>query len=170
LQHEIDTGNILMQKSFSIGEDETAGEVHDRMQDIGAELLVKTVEGLIDGSLQEIKQEQLTQHDTLKHAPKIFTETCEIHWDKSAEEIHNLIRGLSPYPAAFTFLQGKTLKIFRSQKEITKPSIQTGAYNTDGKSFLKFACADGYIHALDIQLEGKKKMTISDFLRGFRFE
>lgn len=173
LQHEIDTGNILMQESFSIGEDETAGEVHDRMKEVGAELLVKTVAGLLDGTLQEINQAQLVQHKTadvaLKHAPKIFTDTCIINWNKPAAEIHNLIRGLSPYPAAFTMLQDKTLKIYNSKKWLTATAIQPGEYETDGKTFLRFACADGFIEVLNLQLEGKKRMLITDFLRGYRF-
>jgi methionyl-tRNA formyltransferase len=173
LQHEIDTGNILMQQSFAVGEEETAGEVHDRMKEMGAELLVKTVAGLLNGTLQEKKQEQLVPDKTaeviLKHAPKIFTETCIINWKKPVEEIHNLIRGLSPYPAAFTMLQGKTLKIYSSRKIITTTGLQSGEYATDGKTFLKFACADGFIEVIDLQLEGKKRMLTTDFLRGYRF-
>lgn len=169
LQHEIDTGNILMQESFTIGEDETAGEVHDRMKEIGAHLLVKTVNGLINGDLLEINQEQLLQQQPVKHAPKIFTDTCIIQWDKSVNDVHNLIRGLSPYPAAFTLLQGKTLKIFSSKKQIVATAVSPGEYETDGKTFLRFACADGFIEVLDLQLEGKKRMLVNDFLRGYRF-
>ena len=176
LQHEIDTGNILLQQSFAVGPDETAGEVHDRMKEIGAALLVKTIRGLADGSLKEIPQSLSTHHSTLttqaaelKHAPKIFTETCRIDWRKPVAEVHNLIRGLSPFPAAFTVLQDKTFKIYKSKKEAALPSVAGGAYITDNKTFLKFAAADGYIHALEIQLEGKKKMTIEEFLRGYRF-
>jgi methionyl-tRNA formyltransferase len=110
LQHEIDTGNILLQQRLPIGEEETAGELHDRMKVAGAELLVKTVQGLADGTLKEIPQSDVND---VPHAPKIFTETCQINWNKTVEEIHNLIRGLSPYPGAFTTLHGKTLKIYR---------------------------------------------------------
>ena len=123
LQHEIDTGNILLQESFPIGDAETAGEVHDRMKEIGADLLLKTVEGLAKGSLKEQEQPSMVNGEsskniehTLKHAPKIFTETCNINWDKSVDEVYNLIRGLSPYPAAFTFLEGKKLKVYRVDK------------------------------------------------------
>ena len=174
LQHAIDTGDILLQESFPIGPDETAGEVHDRMKAIGAALLVKTIRGLADGSLKEIPQSpvtdsQLTTDDSqLKHAPKIFTETCKIDWNKPAAEIHNLIRGLSPFPAAFTLLKDKTLKIYKSKKEQAIPSVVAGDFLTDNKTFLKFAAADGYIHALEIQLEGKKKMLVDEFLRGYR--
>jgi methionyl-tRNA formyltransferase len=110
-----------------------------------------------------------TFHSPLKHAPKIFTETCKIDWNKSIEEVHNLIRGLSPFPGAFTYLNDKMLKIYRSEKEITTPSVKPGEFETDGKTFLKFACVNGYIHIKELQLEGKKKMSIENFLRGHRF-
>lgn len=167
LQHAIDTGNILLQERFPIGDDETSGEVHDRMKEIGAQLLLKTVQGLANGSLQETPQS--TAADTiLKHAPKIFTETCIIDWNRPAGEIHNLIRGLSPYPGAFTHLEGKMFKIYKSRKEIIAPTTSPGSFQTDKKTYIKFACPGGYIYALDVQLEGKKRMPIEDFLRGFR--
>ncbi len=170
LQHAVDTGDILLQESFAIGENETAGEVHDRMKEIGAALLVKTIQGLFDGSLKEVPQSVLNNNDVpLKHAPKIFTETCKINWHNTTADIHNLVRGLSPFPAAFTFLKDKTFKIYSSKKEISKPSVSPGEFITDNKTYLKFATADGYLHALEIQLEGKKKMMIDEFLRGFRF-
>jgi methionyl-tRNA formyltransferase len=187
LKHEIDTGDILLQESFPIGEDETAGEVHDKMKEIGAQLLVKTVEGLKDGTLKETSQESLLnaksetpdtgamhsafsiQHSALKHAPKIFTATSKIDWTKPTDEIHNLIRGLSPFPAAFTELGDKTMKIFRSEKELIIPTSRPGRWESDKSTYLKFACKDGYIHLKDVQLEGKKRMGIEDFLRGYRF-
>jgi methionyl-tRNA formyltransferase len=178
LQQEIDTGNILMQESFPIGEDDTAGMVHDYMKEIGAKLLVRTVEGLAEGILEGIPQSDtdtlesepsLQQPATLKHAPKIFTETGKIDWHKPVYEVHNLIRGLSPYPAAFTYLQDRMLKIYGSKKEIATPTVPVGAADTNGKTYLKFACPDGYIHVLDLQMEGKKRMKIDEFLRGFRF-
>lgn len=189
LKHEVDTGDILLQESFPIGENETAGEVHDRMKEIGAQVLVKTVKGLADGTLKEVSQENVqssifnaqfssetthspftTHHSLLKHAPKIFTETCKIDFTKTTEEVHNLIRGLSPFPGAFTELNGKMLKIYRSEKEITPITITPGFHETDGKTFLKFACADGYIHVKELQLEGKKKMSVEDFIRGYHFK
>lgn len=200
LKHEIDTGDILLQESFPIGEDETAGEVHDRMKEIGAQLLVKTVEGLVNGTLEEKPQSsmvnsessvmnrqssvshaedadthsRLTSHDSrLKHAPKIFAETCKIDFTKTVDEVHNLIRGLSPFPGAFTTFNGKLMKIYRSKKEIVTgqaaPSGQTiGEPVTDGKTYFKFACSNGFVHVLEIQLEGKKRMLVEDFLRGYR--
>jgi methionyl-tRNA formyltransferase len=171
LQHEIDTGNILMQERIPIGENETAGEVHDKMKEVGAELLVKTVSALANGTIQEIPQSAAgTDHvDVVKHAPKIYTETCRIDWSKSVLEVHNLIRGLSPFPAAFTSLDGKTLKLFVTQKETTSPKVAPGVYETDKRTFLKFACPDGYIHVKELQLEGKKRMGVEDFLRGYKF-
>src|SRR6187455_3565528 len=112
LQHEIDTGDILLQDRFPIGENETAGEIHDRMKEIGAAVLVKTVEGLVGGTLAEVPQQQ---QDNLPRAPKIFTETCKIDWNKPVDEIYNLIRGLSPYPTAFSYFDNKMMKIYRAQ-------------------------------------------------------
>ncbi|HET6768821.1 MAG TPA: methionyl-tRNA formyltransferase [Chitinophagaceae bacterium] len=182
LKHEIDTGDILMQESFPIDENETAGDVHDKMKDIGARVLVETVKGLADGTLEERPQstvhslqnkegdsELLTPAELLKHAPKIFSDTCKIDWRRSIDEIHNLIRGLSPFPGAFTELGDKTIKIFRSEKEQLLPTSKPGRWESDGKTYLKFAAKDGYILFKDVQLEGKKRMLIEDFLRGYRF-
>ncbi len=171
LKHEIDTGDILLQESFPIGENDSAGEVHDTMKEIGANLLVKTVKGIADGSLKETPQEQVSDRDgqtPLKHAPKIHTDTCRINWSQPVETVFNLIRGLSPYPAAFTIMNEKMLKVYKAKKEIAIPAHTEGEYESDGKTFLKFACTNGYIHLLEIQLEGKKKMSIEEFLRGFR--
>ena len=169
LKHEIDTGDILLQESLPIGEDETAGEVHDRMKEIGAKVLVETVKGLAENRIAEQPQTLKLKPSTLHHAPKIHTDTCIIHWDRPVESVHNLIRGLSPYPGAFTTLNEKILKVFRSKKEITYPKSTEGDYETDGRTYLKFACADGYLHLLEVQLEGKKRMSIGDFLKGYRF-
>ena len=171
LKHEIDTGDILLQEKISIGDNETAGELHDQLKKLGAQVLVKTVQGLADGSLKETPQSAISdQQSALKHAPKIFTETCKIDWNKSVEEVHNLIRGLSPFPGAFTHLSDKLLKIYRSEKESKQPTISPGEFQTDGKTFLKFACSDGFILVKELQLEGKKKMNVEDFLRGYKFQ
>ncbi len=170
LKHEIDTGDILLQERFAIGENETAGEVHDRMKAIGADLLVKTVKGLADGSLKEVPQARSDRdgHTGLKHAPKIFTDTCKIDFNKTVAEVHNLIRGLSPFPGAFTFLNEKMLKIYRSEKVFGIEMASPGEIKTDNKMYLHFACADGFIAIKEVQLEGKKKMAVEDFLRGYR--
>jgi methionyl-tRNA formyltransferase len=171
LKHEIDTGDILLQESFPISGNETAGEVHDKMKEIGAQVLVKTVQGLVDGSLKEVAQLAIGNKEqaTLKHAPKIFTETCKIDWNNNIDEIHNLIRGLSPFPGAFTGFGDKTIKVFFSEKEMIIPTSMPGEWESDKKTFLKFACKDGYILLKDVQLEGKKRMNVEDFLRGYRF-
>ena len=171
LQHQIDTGDILLQQKINIGEDETAGELHDRMKEIGADLLLRTVKGLTENTLKESPQlwSDRDGQTMLKHAPKLSTETSKINWNKNADEVHNLIRGLSPYPAAFTILNGKTLKIYKAKKEITQPAITPGEKKTDKKTFLKFACNNGYISITELQLEGKKRMSVEEFLRGYRF-
>jgi methionyl-tRNA formyltransferase len=167
LQHKIDTGDILLQTKIPIAENETAGTLHDKMKDIGAELLLKTLEELQKGTLKETVQDAISA--VIQHAPKIYTETCEIDWNKNTEVIYNLIRGLSPYPTAFTFLQGKKLKIFSVEKESNSEVKEAGKIMTDQKSFLKFSTTDGYISLKEIQIEGKRKMKIEHFLRGWRF-
>jgi methionyl-tRNA formyltransferase len=167
LKHEIDTGDILLQQRIPISENETAGELHDKMKEVGAQLLVKTVTGLANDTLPEIPQSSI--HATeIKHAPKIFTETCKIDWKNSVENVFNLVRGLSPYPTAFTQLDGKKLKIYKATKELTTHNEATGKVSFDGKRYLKFACTDGWLLVTDLQLEGKKRMGIEEFLRGYR--
>ncbi len=168
LKQEIDTGDILFVEKVSITDEVTAGEYHDRLMHKGAGLLVKTVKAIESGRYTEQPQGQLAEGITLKHAPKIYKDDCRVDWQQSADKIYNLIRGLSPYPAAFTELNGKTLKIFKTTKEDTKPNVQPGDYLTDNKTYLKFACADGCISLTDIQLEGKKRMGIEEFLRGVK--
>jgi methionyl-tRNA formyltransferase len=170
LQHEIDTGNILLQEKIPISENETAGELHDVMKVVGAKLLAKTVEGIFNKTLEEKPQSTFEAHSPLKHAPKIFTETCKINWENSTTDIHNLIRGLSPFPGAFTFLQEKMIKIYRSEKLPLKSELQPGEYSTDKKSYLRFATSDGQIDVKELQMEGKRKMLVEDFLRGYRFD
>jgi len=171
LKHEIDTGDILLSERIDIGDDETAGELHDRMKEIGASLLLKTLDGTRNKNLSETPQQLVLNNESnivLHHAPKIFTETCSINWNKPVSEIFNLIRGLSPYPAAFASLQGKKIKIFKASKIETQPTSPVGEFESDGKTQLRFACKDGYIEVLDLQLEGKKRMGIQEFLRGYR--
>lgn len=174
LQHEIDTGNILLQKVLAIGENETAGELHDRMKYTGAALLVDTVQGLSAGTLQETPQQVFhslpdSGQSVIKHAPKINNDTCKIDWTKPAGDIYNLIRGLSPYPASFTLLNNKMLKVYHVHIELVTPSVLPGEYETDKKTFIRYAAADGYISLQEIQMEGKKKLPVEEFLRGYRF-
>jgi methionyl-tRNA formyltransferase len=168
LKHEIDTGDILFTEKITLTGDETAGDLHDRLMHKGAGLLVKTVKGVESGRYNEHPQSALLDGVELKHAPKIFKEDCLIDWQQPAESIYNKIRGLSPYPTAYTFLNDKILKVFNATFETAKPHIQPGGFLTDNKTYLKFAAPDGYVHLTDVQLEGKKQMDIAQFLRGVK--
>jgi methionyl-tRNA formyltransferase len=167
LKQEIDTGDLLFAEEVDIEDDDTAGELHDKLMEIGAGLLVKTLKAIEAGKYTEIPQHTL-QENELKKAPKIFREDCEINWDRPVKEVFNLIRGLSPYPAAFSHLQDKTLKIYRAIAEEKLITGKPGEIFTDNKTYLKFACRDGLISVLELQLEGKKRMKVDEFLRGVR--
>lgn len=170
LQHEIDTGNILLSQEITIEETDNAGIVHDKLMESGAELLIKTVNAIENKQINPIPQDSLTSSDAVKHAPKIFKEDCLINWSKNTDEVYNLIRGLSPYPAAYTILDGKNLKVFSTTKEVQNHQYQPGMIFCDGKKVLKYATTDGFIHLQSLQIEGKKRMDVVDFLRGYRFE
>ena len=169
LQHAIDTGDVLKRISISIGDQETAGELHDRMKDLGAALVVETLREYCEGRLQPVPQSAIQEYTDLPIAPKLYTETCRIDWNRSAEQIFNLIRGLSPYPAAYTELNGKTFKIFHASIEYSDAVPAPATVMSDGKHYLKFAAQDGWVNCKEVQLEGKKRMSILDFLRGYRF-
>ena len=166
LKHEIDTGNILLKRKVDILPEDTAGTVHDKLMEMGASLLVETVKGLVENTIHEIPQDAVSE--PLIHAPKIFKEDMKIDWNKDAQSIINHIRGLSPYPAAFSSLEGKNIKIYAAGVESGKPQIAPGEYETDHKSYLRFAAKDAWVHILDLQQEGKKRMDIKSFLSGFR--
>jgi len=175
LQHEIDTGNILFQEKINIAENDNVEIIHDKLMNVGANLLVKTVKAIELGTYSQIPQKDFSSsHEPFKRAPKIFKEDCKIDWTKDLEDIHNLIRGLSPYPAAWTELlpndEGKRvgLKIFTSKKEATIHSEIDGTLITDGKSNLKVAVKGGFVHISMLQQAGKKRMKTEDFLRGFQ--
>lgn len=168
LQHEIDTGDILFSDTVAIREDETAGELHDALMHTGATLLLKTVQAIAVGNTAGTPQAHIPAA-AIKHAPKIFKDTCQINWQQPLNSIYNLVRGLSPYPAAWTVFQGKNLKIYKAHKEHTMPSKAPGEFETDQKTYVKIAAPDGYLYLDEIQLEGKKKMDIEAFLRGYRF-
>lgn len=169
LQHEIDTGNILLSEKIPIPETMTAGELHDVMKETGAGLLLKTVQGLAEGKLTETPQQVITEAGDLPLAPKIFNDDCKIDWNRQVHAVYNQVRGLSPFPGAFGFLNGQKFKLFKSEKMLQKPVIPPGEYETDQKTYLRFACQDGYLSVLELQLEGKKRMMVTDFLRGYRF-
>lgn len=166
LQQEIDTGKILFQEKITIHEDETAGELHDRMKIIGASLVLKTVMAIEQGTINATEQ---IVNCPLNKAPKLFTEHCLIDWNQPVAVIYNLIRGLSPYPAAFTLLNGKVMKILIAKKKSGNAINQPGEIVTDGKKFLHFAALDGMIAVEKIKMEGKKEMSVQEFLRGYRF-
>lgn len=167
LKHEIDTGDLLFTEEVNIDHHDTAGDLHDKLMNIGACLLVKTVKAIEAGKYKEVPQSHLT-NTALKTAPKIFREHCQIDWNRPAKEVHNHIRGLSPYPTAFCQFQGKTLKIYKANFENTAVNAEPGTVLSDNKTYLKFACTDGVISVLELQLEGKKKMNVDEFLRGIK--
>lgn len=164
LRHEIDTGDILFQEKIPIGENETAGELHDRMMEVGARLVLHTVQAIEHGDAQP--QPQADTEAT--HAPKIFTETCRINFEQPTRWVHDFIRGLSPYPGAWTLLSGSTLKILRTEKEVAAHDLVPGRFVTDGKSLLKISTLDGFVQVLELQLEGKRRMSVREFLNGHR--
>jgi methionyl-tRNA formyltransferase len=165
LQHAIDTGDILLQERIPITPDMTAGELHDTMMEVGAQTLVKTLHALIAGTIQSKPQEETL---AILHAPKIFTKDCQIDWQQPVAQIHNLIRGLAPFPGALTKVDGKIVKLFSTSIVDENPKEPIGSFVTDGKTYARFACSDGYIQLNDIQWEGKKRMPIADFLRGYK--
>lgn len=165
LQHAIDTGDILLQERISISPNMTAGELHDIMMEVGAQTLVKTLKGLIENTLQAIPQKEGI---AIQHAPKLFTKDCSIDWQQPVAQIHNLIRGLAPFPGALTKVDGKIVKLFSTTILKETPKEPIGSFVTDGKTYVRFACSDGYIQLNDIQWEGKKRMPVADFLRGYK--
>lgn len=167
LTHEIDTGNIIFREEVDILPEDTAGDLHDRLMKTGAQLLVKTVKAIEDENYAETPQN--LDDTSLKQAPKIFKEDCNINWNQSTQKVNDLIRGLSPYPTAYTTLHNKVLKIFKATPENAEVSEIPGSIISDEKTFIKFACTDGYIKIEDLQIQGKKRMKTEDFLRGYRF-
>lgn len=165
LKHDIDTGDIILSKKVAITDEMNAGELHDILMNTGADVIVETLKAIENNSFKSTPQKK----DSHKIAPKIFTEHCKINWNNEGENIRNLIRGMSPYPGAFTELEGKILKIFDCDfKEDNEIKNQPGVFETDGKTFLKFACNNGWINLKNVQLSGKKRMNIDELLRGYR--
>ncbi|MGB0429958.1 MAG: methionyl-tRNA formyltransferase [Bacteroidia bacterium] len=166
LQHQIDTGDIIAQEKMPIGEDDTAGTVHDKMMVIGADLVAKTAAMIEQGQVSS--SPQLIEGD-MPHAPKIFRDDCRVNWQNLLGEIYNMIRGLSPYPGAWSTLEGKTFKLIKVSKLKAEHSFESGACLADG-SALKIACNGGYLLVHELQLEGKKRMQANEFLRGYNVE
>jgi methionyl-tRNA formyltransferase len=176
LTHEIDTGKIILQEKLPVSETDNAGTVHDRLMVLGAKLVKKTVDLLIDGKIDAIDQSQFI-HPTLvlRPAPKIFKETCKIDFSQRVDQVYNFVRGLSPYPAAWVEIKfpgqsEKTLlKVFETEKEFEVHNLAVGTIVTDGKKYAKIALSDGFIHLKSVQIAGKRRMEIGELLRGMRF-
>lgn len=163
IEKEIDTGKIIYQEHEPISAEDDAGSVYERLMHIGGELVVKTVRAIEAG---DYPQEPQDESNEIKLAPKIFRETCEIDWTKTATSIHNFVRGLSPYPAAWTTLNGLSCKIFKTSVTEDITAAEPGSFRTDNKTFLQFRAGDVWVSIDVLQMEGKKKMPIVDFLRG----
>jgi methionyl-tRNA formyltransferase len=165
LKHEIDTGDLIMRRNVPLTDDMNAGELHDLLMKVGAEIIVKTLEAIRDRTYTLTPQ----QGGSSKMAPKIFTGHCRINWEENGEKIHHLIRGLSPYPGAFTTLDEKNLKIYES---VFIPASYMhnapGEMISDGRTYMRFACKDGWIDVKTVQLEGKRKMPVEELLKGYR--
>lgn len=175
LDKEIDTGHIILSETTSISANETAGDLHDRLMDIGSQLVLKTTNTISKGEIITTPQKEILLETDIKHAPKLNKENCRINWKNKGEDIYNLIRGLSPYPAAYTFLKiankrDLNLKIYNSHFELSKEIKESGSIVSDQKTFLKVKCSNGWLFLDEIQLEGKKRMKTIDFLRGFSFD
>jgi len=174
LDQKIDTGKILFRKQIKIEKNDTVGDIHDRLMEVGAKLVLKTVDALAKGKVKPIPQSELESDENSKPAPKIFKIDCKINWTKDVETVRNLIRGLSPHPAAWANLvhkgTGRTIpcKIFFAQSVISAETAAPGTIDSDDQSFLNVACGNGWLEITDMQLSGKKRMNAADFLRGFR--
>ena len=173
LKHEIDTGEIIDQVRVPIADTDNVEVVYERLMRLGGDLVLKTVDAILEGSVKTIPQEELVQVGELRPAPKIFKETCRIDWTIGVKRIYDFVRGLSPYPAAWTELYQEgtnpvMLKIFETEKLFCEHSLASGTIVTDCKTYFKIASSDGYVNVLSLQLAGKKRMEINDFLRGYR--
>lgn len=164
LKHEIDTGSVLFQEEVPILPEDNLGDLYEKLMQKGSKLVVKTLDAIAKDEIQPKVQDE---RKALNHAPKIFKETGEINWNQSAVAIHNLIRGLSPYPGAYCQINGKTCKIFKSEVLATgSTTAEAGSFKTDNKTYVHFQTGEGVLSILNLQMEGKKKMDIGDFLRG----
>lgn len=171
LQHDIDTGAIIHRQAIDIADTDDVGIVHDRLMILGGQLVIQTVDDIINGQVKTIPQEKLVQGE-LKAAPKIFKETCRIDWNKTVKEIYDFIRGLSPYPAAWSYLENDleeqvAIKIFKVEKCFEQHELTLGTLQTDGKKYIRVAAQDGFLNILSLQLPGKKRLKTEELLRGY---
>lgn len=174
LKHEIDTGEIIQQVRVPIADTDNVEIVHDKLMTLGGQLVLETVDAILNGTVKPIPQEELVQQEAeLRPAPKIFKETCRIDWNKGAKQVYDFVRGLSPYPAAWTELcmadgSRQVLKIYETEKVFTAHHMKVGEIRTDMKTNFQVAVKDGFVNILTLQLAGKKRMSVGDFLRGYR--
>lgn len=174
LQHEIDTGQIIQQVRVPIADTDNVGIVHDKLMMLGGQLVVETVDNILSGTVKAIPQEQfMKENEELRPAPKIFKDTCRMDWSKPLKQVYDFVRGLSPYPAAWTELvqpdgHRLVLKIYEAVKVPAMHALPHGSVHTDGKTFFHVAVEGGYLSLLTLQLAGKKRMGVTDFLRGYR--
>ena len=174
LDHDIDTGQVIYRQAVPIYEDDDVEKVHDRLMVLGADLVLRTIDDVERGVVKPIPQDQLTVDGPLRPAPKIFRETCQIRWaDLTAREAYNFVRGLSPYPAAWTTLDGNVMKVYWAtvvpQAEACE-NMLPGTIRTDHRTYLHIACREGWLQLESIQLAGKRRMPVADFLRGAHIE
>ena len=174
LKHEIDTGDIIQQERVPIADTDNVEIVYDKLMMLGGDLVLETVDAIQAGTIKPIPQDQLIQPETeLRPAPKIFKETCRIDWNIGVKRVYDFVRGLSPYPAAWTELvmpEGgrQVVKIYETEKLFASHSLPVGQVDTDGKTYFRIAVPDGYVNLISLQLAGKKRMAVADFLRGYR--
>lgn len=174
LDHHIDTGRIIRRESVPISDTDNAGDVHDRLMVLGARLVTETVDDILSGRVSPVAQDELSDGSLLRPAPKIFKETCRINWNQGIKQAYDFIRGLAPYPAAWTVLTNgsrqTTVKIYETEKESCLPDVPCGTVVTNGRDVFKVALADGFLHLKVLQMAGKKRMSVAEFLRGFHAE
>lgn len=174
LQHEIDTGDIIQQVRVPIADTDDVEIVYDKLMMLGGDLVLETVEAILAGTIKPIPQDRLILPETeLRPAPKIFKETCRIDWSIGVKRVYDFVRGLSPYPAAWTELvvpggNRQVLKVYQTEKVFATHTLPTGEVDTDGKTYFRIAVSDGFVKLISLQLAGKKRMEVGDFLRGYR--
>ena len=183
LKHEIDTGEVIQQVRVPIADEDNVEVIHDKLMNLGGRLVTETVDAILAGTVKSVPQEELLNlsEEELRPAPKIFKDTCRIDWTKGVKAVYDFVRGLSPYPAAWTELvhpQGgvQVMKVFQAEKVFVSQAEnsfvphkeEVGTVSTDGKTYLRVALTDGYLNILSLQLAGKKRMPVADFLRGFK--
>ena len=173
LKHEIDTGEVIQQVRVPIADTDNVEIVHDKLMMLGGKLVVETVDAILNGVVKPVPQEEMAIVGELRPAPKIFKETCRIDWKQPVKKVYDFIRGLSPYPAAWSELvspEGEVVvvKIFESEKVSEAHQLSAGTIVTDGKKYIKVAVPDGFVSVLSLQLPGKKRLKTDELLRGFR--